>query len=275
MSTFRKSVPKPAPGAGAPKGKNPFLKIVFVADILEWPLYDGNGVKMLGDIVLKDGAKIQTLYLTDDTQKISFTTEGESDAEGFLKKFEGKHPGDSLEKSEFVQNTIGQPLVLIYDSGCADTEKRVLGDACNPLYLKAELTDDKDGLGTMFVFEQRIRDRKVPGFYSGSISIAENFVATTSAVPVTTANGNIYRLPAVTVADTDVTFSSMSLAHGQILSLVGGGGAEPSTLASGVNGSVIVLLKDDTSWTALKDATISLQVFDAGAVTYLIEVART
>lgn len=275
MSTFRKSVPKPAPGAGAPKGKNPFLKVVHVADILQFPAYDVNGVKMVGNLVLVEGAKVETLYLTDDTQKVSFTTEGESDAEGFLKKIEGKHPGDLLEKSEFVQNMIGEPLILIYDSGCGDSDKRVLGTPCNPMYLKAELTDDKEGLGTMFVFEQRMRDRRVPSFYSGIILTTPNVVLDSTALHVNLGNGNIYRLPAVDVADTEVTFSLFSSAHGTILSIVGGGGSEPATLSAGVNGTVTVFLKSGINWSALKDSVINLQVFSTGAGFHLYEISRT
>lgn len=45
----------------------------------------------------------------------------------------------------------------------------------------------------------------------------------------------------------------------------------PATLNSGVAGSATVLLVSGAEWSALRDATIHLEVFVDGATTYLIE----
>ena len=66
MTNFRKSVARPAPGAGAPKGKNANATVVYVDDILTFPQPDANGVLLVGNIVLKDGAKMERIYLTDE-----------------------------------------------------------------------------------------------------------------------------------------------------------------------------------------------------------------
>ncbi len=272
--SFRKSVPQPLPGAGAPKPKKPMVTIVFADDILVFPMSDVNGVKMLGNIVLKDGAKMERIYETIDTQKASHTFEGDPDKEGFLKMFEGSHPGDQLEINEFIQNTIGVGMLVIYDVDCSTGLRKVLGTPCNPLYLKPEFTDDKDGVAHMLKFEQRMRDRFVAKFYEGELSIAENYVSPDFALAITDANGPVYRLPVSDVADTDITVGSVTQANKKVISIVGSGGAEPATLAGGVNGSVTVLLSDGTAWVALKDQVINLQVFDAGATIYLVELSR-
>ena len=275
MANFRKSVPKPAPGSGAPKPKNGIVKVVYAADISVFPPSDSNGVKMEGNIALKAGAKVETLYLTDDTQKLSHSTEGDADAEGFLKKAEASHPGDSLEINEFVQNTIGEGVILFVDIECNGTGYKVLGTPCNPMYLKGELTDDKDGVKHMFNFEQRRRDRFVAKFYDGALPLTEPFMNPAFAVDyrqVVNPSGT-YNLPASTVADTEVTINGADGTHNRVITLVGGGGAEPATLSDGINGPVTVHLKNGTDWVALKGAVINFRIF-TGVTYHLFEISR-
>lgn len=275
MNTFRKSVGRPAPGAGAPKPKNAQVTIIYADDIFAFPISDGNGVKMLGNIILKPGAKMHTLYETDDSQKASHSIEGDADAEGFLKKFEGSHPGDSLEINEFVQNTLGQGVLVVYHTECGTSMKKVVGTPCNPLYIKGEFTDDKDAVKHTINFEARKRDRFVAKFYDGELIYQENFISPTSAITVNDTNGSIYQLPASDVADTDITFTAVDIDNKKTITLIGAGGDEPSILAGGVSGPVTVILDSGTDWVSLKDAIINLQYFNAGAVKYLIEISRS
>ena len=67
----------------------------------------------------------------------------------------------------------------------------------------------------------------------------------------------------------------MDLAAGQIITLIGGGGVAPATLAQSTSSSPKVLLIAGSTWTGLLNAVINLQVFDAGADKYLIEVSRS
>lgn len=275
MSNFRKSVPAPSQGAGAPRPKNALVTIVHVDDILAFPPSDVNGVRMIGNIVLKQGATMHKIYETDDSQKASHSIEGDADAEGFMKKFEGSHPGDSLEISEFVQNTIGQPSIIIYPTDCGSNSKKVVGTPCNPMYLKGEFMDDKDGVKHTLQFEQRRRDRFVSKFYDGTLSFAQNYEVVGFEVGITQNESLVYQLPACASAETEIELGVISLDDKKIVSLVGNGGAEPAYLLPNLSSSVKVLLSNGTQWVALKDATISLQYFDAGANTYLIEVSRT
>jgi hypothetical protein len=275
MSNFRRSVPAPSQGAGAPRPKNALVTIVHAADILVFPPSDVNGVLMIGNIVLKQGATMHRVYETDDSQKASHSIEGDADAEGFMKKFEGSHPGDSLEISEFVQNTIGQGVIIIYPTDCGSNSKKVIGTPCNPLYLKGEFMDDKDGVKHTLQFEQRRRDRFVSKFYDGTLSFGENYQSADFNLSIEPQYGYVYELPASTVASTDIEFGGFYIAHKEIFSLVGNGGTQPATLANGVVGGVTVVLSNGTTWTALKDSVITLQYFFAGSTIYVIEVSRT
>lgn len=275
MNAYRKSVGRPAPGAGAPKPKNSLVTVVYAEDIASFPISDENGVKTLGNIVLKTGAKMHTLYETDDSQKASHTIEGDADAEGFLKKFEGSHPGDSLEINEFVQNSIGQGMIVIYSAECGSEWKKVIGTPCNPLYLKGEFTDDKDAVKHTLNFEQRKRDRFVAKFYNGELIYQDNHVATTAALAINAANGVVYQLPPSDVADSEISFTEVALDNKKVISIIGSGGEEPSTLSNGVSGPVTVLLDTGLDWIAYKNAVINLQVFNAGGTKYLIELSRS
>lgn len=276
MTTFRKSVPKPAVvGAGAPNPKKGEVSVIYADDILSFPGRDANGVKMVGNIVLKPGAKVHKLYATPTSQKASHTIEGDEDAEQFKLKFEGTHPGDSLEVNEWVQNALGQGFIIIYGTSCGSETRKCLGTPCNPMKLKGEFMDDKDGVKHALNFEQYQGDRLLAGYYEGSLNFAENFqVALVTAIAANAANGFAYQLPS-TEAEAVIAFADMELTHGQVLSLIGGGGAAPSVLSAGVSGPVTVVLSEGQDWTALKDAVINLQVFEAGAVTYLMEVSRS
>ncbi|MEI6865800.1 hypothetical protein [Flavicella sp.] len=275
MTNFRKSVPMPANvvGAGAAKPKKPEINIVYIVDILSWPERDGSKVKMLGNIVLVPGAKMEKLYMTPSSQKISQETEGDEDMEVFVKKAEGIYPGNPLGVREFVANNIGVGVVLIFGEGCGDKTGDVLGSPCNPMKLKGSYSSDKDGVKNNMQYAQYVNDNEVIGLYDGEVFFAENHLAATAAVDFTIANGPIYQLPSLD-ATASVTAASIDIEHGTIITLIGGGGADPATLSSGVHGDVSIVLKDDTTWTGLDKAVINVQVYNAGATTYLIEQSR-
>lgn len=274
MTTFRRSVPKPAAGSGAAKGKNSTVTLIHKDDILAFPPYNEFGVLLVGNIVLKPNAKMHTLYMTDEFQKASHTYEGEPDAGGFKKMFEGSHPGDELEINEFIQNNNEEAFLVVYDLDCNTNKRKVVGLPCNPLYLKGDFEDSKDGVKHNLKFEQRRSDRHVSKFYEGELTFAENTVSPDTSLVLATASGYVYQLPAIDVADTDVTITSSDIAHKKVVTLIGGGGDEPATLAGGVSGPVTVLLDNGTVWLASLNAYINLEVFDAGGTVYLKELSR-
>lgn len=271
-----KSVPQPQnTSAGAPTPKDRNITIFDANDVLAWPAPDANGVNLLGNFVMKPGAKMHQLYMTPSKQAATFESDGDEDAVGITQKFEGSFPGDTVEIREFVKNNLGRNLIIVYGS-CRDTNKTVCGTKCSPMKLQPSFTSNGDGTMHTLVFTQYMKTDQVPYNYTGTLEFAEPF-ASPLALPLLKANGTSYQL-AEEAAGAAIDVASLDLDHGTVVSLIGGGGADPGILSGGASvtmPAVTVVLKDNTDWTALKNATISLEVFKADATTYLIERSRS
>lgn len=268
-----KNIDSPSvPGSGAATPKDPNVAIMKREDILAWPVRDANGVLMEGDFTMKSGKKAIYVYMTGVNQAPGYETEGDVDMEGVLQKFIGTHPGDTLDAHEFFQNNLGQDLIVVYGS-CSDTSKRVYGTKCSPLRLKNVFKSDKDGNQHTFTFEQIQKTRFVPGFYNGNIPYGAP-TATDVSIDLTIVNGEQYKVEALD-ATAAITIPTFDHVHGTKLTLIGSGGADPATLTSGDKTTVTVILKDDATWVALENATITFNVFDADGTIYLIEESRT
>lgn len=129
----RKSIPAPqgiAPGAAKPKAPN--VTIIFVDDILSWPVRDSKGVRLLGNFVMKTGTSMIQVYMTPKKQKPGYTGEGEVDAEVVPHKFEAAHPGNSIDVRELVQNTLGKDVIIL-SGDCQGTSFDMFGTPCSPL----------------------------------------------------------------------------------------------------------------------------------------------
>lgn len=166
MAYVKKSIVKPlggSPGAAAPKEPN--VTIVAVDDIQTWPSRDDKNVNMVGNFVMKTGAKMYQVYMTPSKIKAGFESDGDEDSVTFKQKFEGEHPGNSLDIAEFVQNWTGTNCIVIYGS-CQDSFKKVIGTKCAPVQLKPSLKDDNDSRTHMLVFEQFAKSGWVPGHYT-------------------------------------------------------------------------------------------------------------
>jgi hypothetical protein len=271
MAYTRKSIVKKGSGAGAPK--NPNVTIIAVDDIQTFPPRDGGNVNIVGNFVLKPGAKAYEVYMTPSEIKANVESDGSEDSQSFKPMFEGPHPGNDLEISEFVQNWTGVNVVIIYGS-CSDGYKKVMGTPCAPLQLKASAQDDNDKRNYQLKFEAYAKTQLLPGHYTGSTNFnTTTTVASVTAVAVTSANGNVYQLPALETTAA-IAFSEIGLAHGDVITLVGGGGANPATLANGVTDKKAMLV-NGTTWVGLLNATISLKVFNNGGITLLQEISRT
>jgi len=270
----RTNVVKPlgkSPGAAAPKEPN--VTIVAVDDIMTWPARDGNGVNHTGNFVMNTGAKMIQLYMTPSKIKAGFESDGDEDAISFKHKFEGEHPGNELAIAEFVQNWTGVNAIIIYGS-CTDSFKKVIGTKCAPVQLKPSLKDDNDSRMHTLVFEQFAKSGYVPGHYTGSLSFGSPFnVVSSTAVAFSPANGFVYQLPSLAVT-ASIAVATSTLAHGDIVTLIGGGGVAPATLASGVTDKSALLISG-TTWVGLAGATINLKVFIAGGITLFQEISRT
>ena len=274
-----KSVAKPQrTSAGAPTPKDPDLTLVRTRDILAWPAFDAGGVNLLGNYVVKPGATMYNLYMTPSKSAASFESEGDEDAVGVSQKVEGSHPGNSVEIREFILAALGEDFI-IFQGTCRDTNKTVFGTKCSPMKLKPTFSDNADGTTHSFVFEQYMRTDQVPYNYTGTLTFNPPFAVADANLPLLEANGLSYQLPAFADAmGTALDVASFDLAHGKVVSIIGGGGVEPAVLSAGAATgvpAVTVVLKEGTDWTALENATITLEVFVAGATTYLIERSRS
>lgn len=273
MTYFRTNIAKPlgkSPGASAPKEPN--VTIVAVDDILTWPARDDKGVNIVGSYVMKDNAKMISVYMTPSKIKASFESDGEEDSISISQKFEAESPGNELELAEFVQNWLGVNCIIIYGS-CVEAYRKVMGTKCAPMQLKPSLQDDNDARKHMLVFEQFAKSAWVPGHYTGTISYSAPFaVPSVTAIAVNETNGRTYQLPATAVT-ASIAFASITLAHGDQITLIGGGGAGAATLATGVADKSALLI-EGTTWVALAGAVINLKVFKNGAITLLAEVSR-
>lgn len=264
---------KPAgisPGSAAPKSET---IIVDVEDITVFPPSDQNGVKLVGQFVLKTGASMIKMYGTKSKTDAPYESDGDEDSISINQKFMIQHPGNNLEIKEFVQNWLGRNVIVLHKA-CQDDFYEVMGTPCAPLQVKPAKVDNNDGRFHTLNFESYAKTALVPKHYEGATVFAAPFaVALVTAIAATPANGNFYKLPAL--ATTAVAgFTSVTHTNGTLITLIGDGGTNPATLNNGVSGSATVLLVNGSTWTALRDASITLEVFIAGAVTYLIEKSR-
>ncbi len=270
------SVTKPAgisPGSAA--AKDPNVTIVDVEDILFFPPRDTKGIKMLGNFALKPGARMIQIYMTKSKISAPYESDGDEDSVNIKQSFEGQHPGNKLEIRELIQNWLGRNVIVIHGS-CSDTVKEVVGTPCAPLQLKPSKQDNNDGRFHMLKFEAFATSQFLPGQYEGALVLdAPTAVEAVDALVISKEDGTHYQLPALAVTDVIEVDGAIDHDHGQIITLLGGGGVAPATLASAVSGDATVILVGGTTWVGLLNAVINLQVFKAGATTYLIEVSRS
>jgi hypothetical protein len=276
MGTYRKSVAAPGRGAGAAKPKKGNVTVIFAEDVLSFPERDANGVKMIGNIVLVAGAKMHQLYMTPSTQKLSDEITGDEDMEAFAKKAEAIHPGNSLEIREFRANTLGIGVILIFGAGCGVNSGDVFGTPCNPMKLKGSYSSDNEGVKNTMMYEALIADATPIGSYDGEVTLDANYVSETVALDLSSASDVVQQLPSLGVTDA-ITVATILGAHADnktIITLIGGGGADPATLSNGVQGNVTFVLKDATTWVALDKAVINFYPAYDGTTFYLIEQSR-
>lgn len=259
-----------SPAAAAPKEPN--VTIIALASIAGFPLRDAKEVNMLGNFVLGPGERMYQFYQTPQKFNATFASEGDDDAIINKQKVECELPGDSLAVNEFLAAWTGVPCIVIFGS-CSDAFKKVYGTKCSPLQLKPSGQDNNEARKKMLVFEQSTGTKYFPGHYTGAEIFSEPYAAASGVFAINATNGNYYQLPSLAVTDA-IEPSAVDLVHGQVITLIGGGGVAPATLTQGTAGAAEVILVAGTTWTGLQGAVIHLQVFDAGGDTYLVELSR-
>ncbi|HBK83312.1 MAG TPA: hypothetical protein DDZ41_06900, partial [Flavobacterium sp.] len=112
-----------SPGSAAPKSET---IIVDVEDIAVFPISDQNGVKLIGQFVLKAGASMIKMYGTKSKTDAPYESDGDEDSISINQKFMIQHPGNNLEVKEFVQNWLGRNIIILHKA-CQDGFYEVMG----------------------------------------------------------------------------------------------------------------------------------------------------
>jgi hypothetical protein len=169
MSFAKVSVLKKIDNAGRPVAFRDRVVLIDTEDldIDQYPARDANGVKIVGDIVLKAGCTAFEIYATPKTLKSYDTSSGDPDKKGFIHHLELEHPGDELEYAEFVENCINKNFVAI-TSKWDGTKKRVIGEPGCPIQLTHEGKNDSEAITNTIKFESFLPGPKI-GHYEGAI----------------------------------------------------------------------------------------------------------
>ncbi|MBQ0139365.1 MAG: hypothetical protein KBT36_08720 [Kurthia sp.] len=270
---FRPNLARPEGKApGGPSNFKKEIKIVAVEDIAQYPARDENGIRFIGDFLLKNGANVATVYHTSSKADASWESSAEPDAFSREPKFVTQHPGGSIEALEFMEHWTGKDAVIFIGS-CDKSGFTVEGSPCTPMQLVPSFTANNDGTFFTLTWQADGKTSKFPGYYDGNLEEAQPVQAASNALTIDGNVGRVVQLASVSTTAA-ITFTALeNLNANDRITLIGGGGTNPYTLASGGTDTVVVL-KNGTSWTGLSNATITLKYFDAGAKKYLIEENR-
>lgn len=271
MSKYRLVRPKGNSPAGATKFNSTGFG-VFKDDIVSFPTRDENGIRLVGDVVLKPDAQFFEFYHTSSKADASFEVESEQDLIKITPKFTTQHPGNSVESREFLTAHMGRDVILFVGQ-CDEDGYDVIGEICLPLQLVPSQTNNSDGKFFTLLWQAHGTTDLLNAFYEGNIIRSEVPVSPTASVSIDGSKSKTVRLaPATETADIDFTLTNVN--HNDSVTVVGSGGPNPFTLKSGETGSVTTVLKNGTEWSALKDASITLKYVDGGSKQYLVEVSR-
>ncbi|PIE50754.1 MAG: hypothetical protein CSA38_01955 [Flavobacteriales bacterium] len=273
---------RPKSGAGAPSFTTDRPLFAIPVDAFAengFPKADENGVRTTTNVVLKDGCFAIPMYYTSGTKDYSVENTGEQDAERFMLKVVASHPGDSTEATEFMVNNQGKGFVLFAGNKCGDTGMKMIGDICNPLYLKPSFKANKDKTGFEVSFEQSTGSRYMHKVYYGDLPLEEDVMPeyAPAAIKFLNTEHNVVKVAEGTSATT-VKVTALNYKHNDIVTLVGKDLDESTagTLSDSTGNSTIrVMLDKGIEWKSLKDSTISFRVFEGKTNTYLIETARS
>lgn len=272
-----------AAGAGSPKFNNEKLVWLIPADAFAengFPATDDKGVRLLGNMALKDGAFAIPMYATASSKDYSAEAQGEDDAETFKLSFKANHPGDEIGATEFAVNYLGQGFVVVFDKCKANGTRKVLGSDCHPLILKPGFKGNKDKTGFEFSFEQTTGSRSMHFEYAGSVVTEESLVPSQDSTEIEflVVNVNAVKINVGTAASV-AAITNVEKNTDEIVTLIGQDidPAKAATLSSSniaTAPGVVVLLKDGVAWKSLAGSTISFRVFITNR-TFLVETNRT
>ncbi len=168
MQYIKKSIGRITGGAGNPSPKHPTILIFEWDDVERFPTRVVGVTTYSEGFELKEGAKLQPLYATPSSIEVLQESEGDADARGYKKGVKFDHPGNSADIEDFIEYNSNRNLGAIVRS-CDGKTVRIIGSPCNPLSLKAETQDNKDGTKTSMTLQQDVRDAFRVLTYTGEL----------------------------------------------------------------------------------------------------------
>jgi hypothetical protein len=264
------SVGKPASNAGVGANKKDMVTLINLDDVATCPERDGKGVRIADNIVMKADKYAIKVYGTVTTMEGGITTDGEVDSRGFNHNFKFSHPGSSVEAREFATAWNNKRIIAIVEK-CSGGGKTMYGSCCAPLQMNLTGTDNSSENKLEFEFASVVKTELLPAEYEGTITYETPLGSSTadSATLNVAAGSGQYQLVDNTTA-TALT-GLINPVHGAVYTLLGSGGDDPYTIATGGN----FLLKDGTGWTAATGTQITFRAFKDGASTYkFVELSR-
>lgn len=271
MAYTKVDVVKPGSNLGVGGNKKAEIVIFDMDDVLTFPGRDANGVVTAGNIVFKPGAYMIKVYATQNTIEAGHKGEGDTDKKGYIQNVKFEHPGDTVAILEFDANWLNRNVGILIQR-CADTRKTLFGTPCAPLQMVTEHKDTKDTNTTEFTFASAQKG-PIESDYQGTMALsAVTGTVAAAAVAVDVTNGPGQYQLTTGVATAAVIASIINAVDGYTYTLLGSGGAWPSTVPPGT----LFLLASGATWTAIAGATLTLKTFkDTGATFKFLEVSRS
>ena len=269
MGYVQVDVNKTMSGSGG--NKKSYIRFFLWDEVATPPSRDSKGITTTTDIVMKAGKYMSSLYVTESTVKINVKGDGDPDAKGIMQIIAFDHPGDTTEIKEFQFNMMNGNFGIIVES-CDGSRKRLLGSPCAPLAMKFDTTDDKDKNNSVFTFESTQKGPHIAE-YAGTLTLATvagTASANASSIDVTNGEGQ-YQLTSGTVSAVVITTLANAV-HNGVYTLLGSGGAYPSTVAGA---GTTIYLNNSTTWTGLLGASLTIKCIKVGAGTIFYEQSRT
>ncbi|MEI7486283.1 MAG: hypothetical protein WCJ72_02525 [Chryseobacterium sp.] len=259
-------------GVGAPGKRSRYAYLYYADDVVYFPPVDSTEVVLLGDIMLKAGATVVQLYVTNISQEYSFESVGEKDTRAFKVRFIGTHPGTELEALEFSKKNHDLDFIVVIPEGVSSKKAKVLGTPDAPLTFKVSHKNNKDGSKYDFTFEQEMPSDDVYLHYEGQL-FAEGNISDWDPENGNLPPSGVYKVK----ASSDLMFTDGSVSDysdsGKRITLIGDDTAIGGFMTL-ITGTKIILRKNEP-WKSIKGSSIILESFvTSDFQTKLIEIQR-
>lgn len=246
---------------GTSPGKSTDIVVVDLKKVSSWPTRDSRKIKMLGNIVMNQGAYVYEIYGTSSSISAPVTSEGEEDAITVSGLPEFAHPGAPLELEEFFAHHLNKPLAVgIKVSDSEGEYYRFYGSPTAPLTLMPERQDDNEALKDTIKFQQFKKTSELPGRYYGTLTRATAFAVAADAVTVDASEGSGEYQLADNTAPLVIT-NIVNATINEVYTLKGSGGTHPATIEA-TNANFVT---NGADWQGLAGSTITFLAYEQTA----------